>query len=276
MKRIGTAIAAGVLFGVGTVAQTQTSGQTNPAANAEGGATLASGTAINAELSSSVDSKKAKPGDTVKAKVTEPATSNGQTVLPKGTQLLGHVTEASARAKGGNESALGIKFDKAVLKSGEEVPLNVSVQALASEPAGTTSNGPGYVGPAGGPGSGGGMPGTGMSGGGMSGGSARGSTGAPSSAPNPGGSTGYPTSTVDNTGRPTANTGGANGGLDASGHLAPNSRGVYGLEGLTLNTPTPEKGSVIVSTGKNVHLDSGTRMLLMAQAGPSATQTPSK
>jgi hypothetical protein len=274
MKRIGLALAAGILFGAGALAQTQTGGQANTAANEQRGTTLASGTAINAELSTSVDSKKAKPGDPVKAKITEAVTSNGQAVLPKGAQLVGHVTEASARAKGGNESSLGIVFDKAVLKHGEEVPLNVSIQALATgvSPAGGSAppmNMDPYAGVNSSGSRGGGMPGGGASGGGT-----RGSTGA-STASNPG-STGYPTSTADNTGQPTVNTGGANGGLDASGHLAPSSRGVYGLEGLALNKKTQgtTQSTLITSTGKNVHLDSGTKMLLVTEPGLSATQRP--
>jgi hypothetical protein len=270
MKRIGMALAMGVLFGAGGVAQqTQPSGQANTPGNGQGSAALASGTPINAELNTSLDSKKVKPGDPVKAKTTEPVTSNGQAVLPKGTQLIGHVTEASARAKGENESTLGIVFDKAVLKGGEEVPLNVSVQALANGNTGMPDAAPMAMG---GPSSGGGMPSGG--GGGMSGGGARGSTGSPT-APSSG-STGYPTSTVDNTGRPTAS--GANGGLDASGHLAPNSRGIYGLEGLKLSAKAQgtTQAALITSTGKNVHLDSGTKMLLVEQPGPSATQRPGR
>src|SRR5262249_31836951 len=90
------------------------------------------GTAINASLSAPVDSKKAKEGDAVTAHTTEAVKAQGKTVLPKGSKLVGHVTRASARGKGDAESALGIAFDKAVLKNGEEMALNGSIGALPS------------------------------------------------------------------------------------------------------------------------------------------------
>src|SRR5258707_15310530 len=102
------------------------------AQNGQANGSLASGTAFNATLNSPIDSKKCKPGDAVTAHTTEAAKSEGKTVIPKGSKLVGHVTQASARAKGESESALGIVFDKAILKNGQEVPLNVAIQAIAS------------------------------------------------------------------------------------------------------------------------------------------------
>ncbi|HWZ98676.1 MAG TPA: hypothetical protein VN025_13045, partial [Candidatus Dormibacteraeota bacterium] len=53
-----------------------------------------------------------------------------------------------------------------------------------------------------------------------------------------------------------------------AGQLTSNSQGVFGLNGLNLNAAASNatEGSVITSAGKNVHLDSGTRMLLVSQA----------
>src|SRR5437879_7198270 len=52
-----------------------------------------------------------------------------------------------------------------------------------------------------------------------------------------------------------------------AGQLTSNSQGVFGLNGLNLNAAgsNATQGSVITSAGKNVHLDSGTRMLLVSQ-----------
>src|SRR5438477_207706 len=61
---------------------------------------LGAGTALNTQLSQTVDSKKAKAGDAVTAHTTDAVKAEGKTVLPKGTKLVGHVTRASARAKG--------------------------------------------------------------------------------------------------------------------------------------------------------------------------------
>lgn len=65
------------------------------------------------------------------------------------------------------------------------------------------------------------------------------------------------------------------GGLNASGQLSANSRGVFKLSGITLNSAASSgaQGSVVTSTGKNVHLDRGTRMVLATQ---SANSAPSK
>ena len=57
---------------------------------------------------------------------------DGKVVLKKGTHLVGHVTQAQARANGQTQSQLGIVFDHAVLKNGQEVPFNATIQAMAS------------------------------------------------------------------------------------------------------------------------------------------------
>jgi len=56
--------------------------------------------------------------------------SEGKIVIPKGAKLVGHVTQASARTKGESESALGIVFDKAILKNGQEIPLSAGFRRL--------------------------------------------------------------------------------------------------------------------------------------------------
>jgi hypothetical protein len=68
--------------------------------------------------------------------------------------------------------------------------------------------------------------------------------------------------------------GGANqpdAGNPNAGQWDANTRGVVGLHNLNLNAGNGSngQGSVITSTGKNVHLDSGTRLLLVTGAVPS-------
>src|SRR6266404_4506120 len=152
MNRIGFAIAVGALFCLSAAAQSQTGAQagaqstsqasvqagqtqaqasgnasastTASAQNGQANGSLATGTAFNAALSSPIDSKKCKPGDPVNAHSTEAVKSEGKTVIPKGSRLVGHVTQASARANGESESSLGIVFNKAILKDGQEIPLD--------------------------------------------------------------------------------------------------------------------------------------------------------
>jgi hypothetical protein len=250
----------------------------------QGSAALANGSTFNAALNAPVDSKKAKPGDPVTAHTTEPKKcDDGKTVMPKGTKLMGHVTQASARGNGESESALGIVFDKAILKNGQEIPLNAGIQALASGQSAASAAGPDLdgFGGAGATGAGSGRAGGGRSSGGALGGvtsTAGGAAGAvTNTAANVGGTAGGAlNSTANVAGNATSSAngvaGGAAGGLNTAGQLASNSRGVFGLNGLNLNSAAmnSSQGSIITSAGKNVHLDSGTQMLLVSQAAAGA------
>jgi hypothetical protein len=235
-------------------------------------ASLSDGTAMNAALSQPVDAKKNKPGDPVTAKTTEATKSDGKVVIPKGSKLVGHVTECKQRSKEEKESALGIVFDKAILKNGKEIPLNVTVRALAAAQSTAASSlgeddmlaGGGAVGSAR------------ASGGGALGGlhsTAGGAAGAVSNtAANAGGVVG---GTVNSTVNAASAAHGAGGGLNAAGQLTSNSQGVFGLQGLNLSSAASNstQGSLITSTSKNVHLDSGTQLLLVSQAQAS-TEAP--
>src|SRR5438105_10204380 len=299
MNRAGMAIVVGAFFCIAAAAQAQTgaqagaqgssqasvqAGQTQAQAsgnasastsasaqNGQANGSLAAGTAFNAALSSPVDSKKCKPGDPVNARTTEAVKSEGKTVIPKGAKVVGHVTQASARAKGESESALGIVFDRAILKRGEEIPLSVGIQAIAAAQTGASAAGSDID-------TMGGM-GASAAGSGMAGG--RGGLGGVTSAA--GGAVGAVTNTAASAGgvaggavNSAANAGGsiagaskgAVGGLNAAGQLTSNSQGVFGLNGLNLNAAASNatEGSVITSAGKDIHLDSGTRMLLVTQA----------
>ena len=119
--------------GGGAAAQSNASAGATAATSVQGGssATLESGTTINAVLSRNVDAGKAKPGDSVEARTQSDVKSAGKSVIPKGSKLLGHVTVARARTNGQAESALGMIFDKAVLKDGQELALQTTLQAVA-------------------------------------------------------------------------------------------------------------------------------------------------
>jgi hypothetical protein len=210
--------------------------------------TFVNGTLINAELAGAVDSKKVKPGDAVKARTASDLKStDGRTILPKGTNILGHVTQASARSAGQPHSSLGLVFDKANLKSGQEIPLNAILQAVGAPPSSSFDNQPPADAPAGAPpGSPAGAAGPRTNGG--MGGASSAATAGRTDDPYPAGAN-PPDAGNANTGQ-----------WDAS------TRGVVGLRSLTLNSGGDGKGSVITSTGKNVKLDSGTRLLLITGA----------
>jgi hypothetical protein len=85
---------------------------------------------ILVELRGSLNAKRLKPGDTIKAQVTQDVLSHGKIVIPAESKLLGHVTEANARSEG-TESRLGLVFDKVLLKHHGEMSLQGVVQAVA-------------------------------------------------------------------------------------------------------------------------------------------------
>jgi hypothetical protein len=231
---------------------------------------LAAGTTFNTALVTSVDSRKAQAGSQVIARTTENLRAEGKTVLPKGTKLVGHVTKASSRAKGDADSILGIAFDHAVLTNGQEIPLNLTIQALASAQtsAAAADNDIDSMADVG----------ASMASAGAS--RTRGALGGATSAFS--GTAGNVANTAGRVGNAAdanvssslnsagglAGSSQAVGGLNAAGQLTSNSRGVFKLNGLSLTSETTSaaNGSVLASTGKNVHLDSGTRMLLATQS----------
>ncbi len=248
----------------GAAASSNTSTSTSAKAG-HSSASLSGGTAMNATLSQPVDAKKNKPGDQVTAKTTEATKSEGKVVIPKGSKLIGHVTECKQRSKEEKESVLGIVFDKAILKNGEEIPLNVTIRALAAaQTAAASSVGSDDLS------AGGGAVGSARAGGGGALGGVRSTAGAATSAvtntaANAGGVAG---GAVNSTVNAAGTARGAVGGLNAAGQLTSTSQGVFGLEGLNLNAAASNstQGSLITSTSKNVHLDSGTQLLLVSQA----------
>lgn len=82
-------------------------------------ARLETGSILYAELEKTVDAKKTKVGDAVKAVLTADVLAHGKIVIRHDAKLLGHVTEVQIYTKEAPESRLGIIFDKAVTKSGE-------------------------------------------------------------------------------------------------------------------------------------------------------------
>jgi len=239
---------------------------------------LTAGTAINAELDKSLDSKKAKIGDAVTARTTEAIKEDRKVVLPKGTRLIGHVRRASARSKGDGDSTLAMQFDRAELKGGQEISVQLNVQALAAAPGVAAIGGDDLQG-VGSAGAGASAGGRSASGGVASnvGGAA---SGAASTVPRTTqGAAGTVNSTVNSTtsvadAAAQGSSQGAVGGVNSSGHLSANSRGVFGLNGLSLKADMSNatQGSVIASAGKSVQLDSGTRLLLVAQSNTSASE----
>jgi hypothetical protein len=240
----------------GAKATSQTSATANQPAAASG--SLTAGSQIHATLTKPVDAKKSRAGEEFIAKTTSDIKSNGAVIVPRGSKIIGHVTEAKAGAKGEADSTLGLAFDRAVLKNGQEIPFSATIRAIAnSQPPSSEIMAPDEM-----PSVAGAAPGGGFS--------------RPSVAP-----VGETTRAVGTTAGGLVHTAGDVAGdagagatgavaptLDASGHLTSASQGVIGLKGMSLGTETAgsaQGSSVIHSNTGNVHLDGGTQMLLVVK-----------
>jgi hypothetical protein len=237
-----------------TAGAAQSAKLSNEGAQVATASRLQSGNTIHASLQKPVDARKNKPGDQVVAKTSEDVKSEGKVVIPRGSKIVGHVTEVKAHEKGQTESAVGVVFDHAVLKDGSQVPLSLAVQAVGSAAmtaqaeddslmsSGNTSA-TGSVNAAGSriTGTGGGLVGGVRS------------------------TTGSLVNTAGNVGAGTVSTAtGAGAGVSSS--LNSNSQGVVGLRGLNLvSSASSTNSGTFTSQNSNVHLDSGTQMILRVQ-----------
>ena len=249
MKRTKSWVAiAAALFTVVGVAQTAASGtataissvnQNAPAGAGEPAGGLSGRTALQVELAKSIDAKKTKPGDAVEAKLTQDVNADGKVVLHRGARLIGHVSEAQASSKENRESRLGIVFDHATGKRGEEFAFRAVVMAIAP-PLGESST--------------------------IAGDASRLSSG-PAMGGQPfgaGNAAGGPSASAAPAVEASTRGGGASGTLTAA------SRGVIGLPGVALRPSAVDgvQGTVIISGDHNVKLEGGIQMMLLV-SGPA-------
>jgi len=270
MIRAGLAVLAGTMIAACVAAQSQSNPpqsqnppqqaqppanpQAPPNADAQSTANPAipNGPAVTVELSGSVDSKKAKVGDKVEARTTEALKNGNDVIVPKGTKMIGHVTQATARAKGDSDSSLAIQFDKATPKKEAEVPLITMILAVA--PPVQENIGGGAPSPS----------------------SPTANTNTAQQTSPMGASRPPQNQSTEN--YPAASPGDTQAGPTTPATLPANSRGVYGIKDLKLMMNKPQNGAattVITSAGKDVHLDSGTRLLLISTGAAPAASAPS-
>lgn len=106
-----------------SLATPQTSSATTASAQNKGSYLLV-------ELRKTLKAKKLKPGDKIKAEVSQDVVSHGKVIIPVETEVIGHVTEVNVRDAGNSESRLGIIFDKILLKHYHDVNFQAVVQAV--------------------------------------------------------------------------------------------------------------------------------------------------
>ncbi|HKS68002.1 MAG TPA: hypothetical protein VJR26_12250 [Candidatus Acidoferrales bacterium] len=213
------------------VARSPQSDTASAASSEAAGEALGVGRAIYAELTETIDARKAKVGQPIAAKVTLAVLSRGKVLIAEGARVTGHVTRANRRSKKNPESALGIVFDRAELKDGGELPLALTVQAVGV------------------------------------GGFSNGRLGTPASIdsenPYPAAShfPGTPAHRIEAATPPAA--AGPTPGLSRGPALDLGSKGVIGLSDLNLEEGTdPRDGSLVTSGTKDVKLDRGDELVL--------------
>ena len=95
-------------------------------------ASAAQATQVSAVLSKNIDSKNTKVGEEVLAKTTSEARLANGTKIPKGSRLVGHVTEVEPKSHDNRNGRVAFCFDHAVLRGGEQVPIHVLMLAIAA------------------------------------------------------------------------------------------------------------------------------------------------
>jgi hypothetical protein len=218
-----------------------------PDATAAVGARAVVGSSVSAELTKGIDTKKAKIGDEVDAKTTTAAKLPDGRELPKGTKLVGKVTDVRAKSKEDKTSHLAFSLDHAVLRDGQEVPVRAAVTSMTGAAAAMDA---GAMMPSGG-GAGGGAPGGGAT---QAGGER-----------SPTNSTPAPQSTV-----PSAMDGMSGAGQNVAAATISSSQPqvpVANMPGVVLSAANSAGSSgSLDAKDKNIALDSGTKMTLSLAA----------
>jgi hypothetical protein len=221
----------------------QNAGSTPTAQGSSSNASQRSGDqhVVPIELSKALDAKKLKPGDPVMAKTTGILQFGNGMMVPIGSRVQGHITQAATRPKGGEQSSLGIAFDTILFKEAQ-VPVKTTIQAVGAPPEWPLSNPangnrgvsqPPVMGP--------------------------GTPTNPSGAPYPGGAGnstgGYPQTPSGYPQTPSGQPDTANSPV-----LGPKSEGVVGMRNVSL-----QPNSILTSTEKDLKLEAGTEMILRVQ-----------
>lgn len=92
---------------------------------------------ITGELVDKLDSKSAKQGDSVILKTREEVKTPDGTDIPKGSKLVGHVTNVQPRSGDKENSQITLQFDRAELKTGQTLPIASVIESVAPSAGGS-------------------------------------------------------------------------------------------------------------------------------------------
>jgi len=90
---------------------------------------LQSETLLSGQLENAIDVRRAQVGNRVIVKTTQAVKQNGEIIVPKGSRLIGHITEVQRPTTSTPESRLGILFDR--LQNGSMVsPITATIVSI--------------------------------------------------------------------------------------------------------------------------------------------------
>jgi hypothetical protein len=95
---------------------------------------LMSGTNINAELQKTLDVNKTQVGDEIIFKTSQSIKQNGQVAVPRGSTLIGRVTEIQRRTKENGMSRISMVFERIQGKQ-LSMPLNATIVSITNAAA---------------------------------------------------------------------------------------------------------------------------------------------
>jgi biotin carboxyl carrier protein len=218
---------------------------------------------VKAELVGKLDSKSAKPGDSVVVKTKESVQTANGTEIPKGSKLIGHVALVKAHSKEQENSELAVEFDHAQLKGGQDLPIHSMIESVSPPESEMASNSPDAMSgaPMGGAPSGGAP-----SGGGAMAGGSRSGGGAATSAP----STGAPATAATDTGGQSQGSGNTVMPGQVVAGSGPNAIRTTSIPNVYLAAnANGQVSGTLFSAKSNVRLDGGTQIVLDVAASNS-------
>ena len=195
-----------------------------------------------AVLIKAVESRNATAGQELSLRTISDVAVNGKVIIPRESNLVGHVTAAATKGKDEPQSILSIVIDKAIRNDGVEIPLQAIIAAVAAPQNKSLTSDPTY---------------------GMM------HSNEPKMTDVGPGSTSSATKAGSNSAVATA---GLKGGMDEALSLNENSQGAVGYEGISISwrLSAPPPVTVFSSKSKNVKLEAGTQVLLRMAAPQSA------
>lgn len=128
------AVLAIATVGMGQTQKTKTADRVADEPSNGNQATLISGTSISAELQKTLDVNNARVGDEVILRTTQSIKHDGQVVVPKGSTLIGRVTEVQRRTKENAQSRLSMIFDR-IQGRDLSMPLSATIVTITNASA---------------------------------------------------------------------------------------------------------------------------------------------